>query len=159
MNRALRTVSVHTGALLAVGLLAAPASAVGWYSASSPLKVKEKGVTQGGAYGAFYNAGNTYARNKTVRKDFRPGGNGIYVDTRFSFLENSCTNTGGCTTEWKFSKHKETKRTTSGSWVRQTVDRTLSDEGSKARGAIHVCEDQSWSPDPCSPWTYPTFSY
>lgn len=143
----------------ATALFAQPAVAVGWYSLSAPLKVYENNVVQGAAYGNFANANQSYAKSKSTRKDWRKGGDGIFVETHTRFLVTSCSQTGGCTTQWVSRGAKQTGRTESGAWVTSSTQTALHAQGSRARGEIKVCEDQKLSKDPCSVRTYPTFDY
>jgi hypothetical protein len=91
-------------------------------------------------------------------KDSRPGGNGVFVDIDYLFWVQECSE---CQGRYKHVGNDQTGRTTSGAWAgpsHQTQD--LLSSSNSARGAIQVCEDQAWSPDPCSePDALPTFSY
>lgn len=133
-----------------MGFLAQPAMATNWYSAGSPLNVKSGSTTVGAAYGNYYNKSNTYAASKSFRIDRKAGGNGIFVATRYKFWVSGA---------WVGSTEKQTGRWTDASWKEATYQLGLNGSASQSRGQIHVCEDQTLSSDPCSAWTYPTFSY
>ncbi|MBD8606591.1 hypothetical protein IFT73_06960 [Aeromicrobium sp. CFBP 8757] len=157
LSRRIGAVAAGSVALLAV---AQPAMAATWYSQSDPLKVKEGGSTQGAAYGNYYNSNGSSAKNATTRKDYKAGGNGVYVDTDFYLYQYACSGgADGCREQWVYAGGDETGRTTSGKWVSETVSDALSAKASQSRGAIHVCEDQAYSGDPCSSWVYRSFSY
>lgn len=153
--RALLMVAVLPALLVA---FASSASGVTWWSKSSPLVVREDGVGQGKAYGNFYNSENTYAKNKAIYADLRPGGNAVRVETDFQFYEHdaTCGQAGSC---WITSASKQTESTTSSSWRTHTRSRALSGNSSAARGHIDICEIQAWSNDPCSAKALPSFAY
>lgn len=138
-----------------VGLVGPAASGVSWYSASSPLKAYEDGVVQAAAYGNFYNYQNTYARSSSNHRDVRAGGNAAYVDTDFYFWL-PCTDGNTC---YKYVAGKESPRTTSSAWLSSYRQEGLNGSSDKARGRMHVCEDQNNSGDPCSAWVTATFGY
>ncbi len=147
--------------LSVLGTVLAPtaALAVTWNSSSNPLTAYESGVAQAQAYGNFYNTGS-YARSSSNQRDPRPGGDSVYVDTQFYFYQYSstaCGSSGG--TCYVYYGHEETSRTNTNSWDSQYKQKALPATGQKARGKIHVCEDQSFSGDPCSDWVLPTFAY
>jgi hypothetical protein len=158
ISRSRRVLGTLVGAG-AVLMVAQPALAATWYSSSSPLKVTESGSTQGAAYGDFYNSNGTYAKSASTRKDYKKGGDGIYVDTKWYFLETSCDSLNHCSSEYVGYGHNETGRTTSGKWVDETEQKGLRAGASAARGGMHVCEDQSFSGDPCSATVIKTFTY
>jgi len=137
---------------LAVGLvlLSAPATlaAQNWRSSSNPLVVYENGVAQGGAYGTFEadpTSNGAHVYNAGYLKDFKPTGNSIYHETNYSYAQCSgCPTTGG--------GQFQSTRWNGDYWRLFTPGATtiLSDAWDYARGAITVCEDQQFSPDPCS---------
>ncbi len=139
---------------LAVTAFSAPAMAVSW----GTIVVYEDKVEQGRAYGTFFNKNYQYAAMNANYRDSRPGGNGVFVDIDYLAWMSLC---GECDPKYAFRGSDQTGRTTSGKWVGPDQETNpLEEESSRARGAIQVCEDQSWSPDPCSePDALPTFSY
>lgn len=153
--RALLIVAIVPGLVIA---FATSATGVTWWSASTPLVVKDGGVAQGKAYGNFYNYQNTYAKNKAIYADMRPGGDAVRVETDFQFYEHdtTCGQQGSC---WINSASKQTEPTTSASWQTHTRSRALSGYSSHARGHIDICEIQAWSNDPCSAKALPSFAY
>ena len=152
--------AVLAASSLGLVAVAQPAMAVAWASSSSPLtayhKSKPSGQKQAQAYGNFYNQGASYARNSSSQKDSRPGGDSIYVETNFQFYY---VGAGQTSASWLDRSSKQTTRTNSGSWKPDYTRTTLYGGAEKARGQIHVCEDQNLAPDDCSVWAYTTFSY
>lgn len=140
-------------------VLAAPAAnAITWYSRSSPLNAYEGGVVQAAAYGNFYNYNGSYARSQSYHRDVRAGGNAAYVDTDWYFYEHgaTCPQGGSCFLNFGGS---ESVRTTSSAWKNSYVQKGLRGTADRARGQIHVCEQQAFSGDPCSAWVIRTFNY
>ncbi len=156
--------TVRRGAIVlatSVGLVSAaqPAMAVYWKSASSPLTAYHEsassGQKQAQAYGNYYNSGATHARNTSSQRDSKPGGDSVYVETKFQFYYG----VSGQAPAWQTTSSKQTTRTTSGSWKSDYTRTALHGSAERSRGRIHVCEDQSWAPDDCSAWAYATFTY
>jgi hypothetical protein len=145
-----------------LGLLAVaqPAMAVAWGSSSSPLTAyhdsASSGQKQAQAYGDFYNQSGAYARNSSKQKDSKPGGDKVYVETFFQFYY---VGPGSSTPGWHTKTGQQTDRTSSGSWTSDYKRTTLHSSSDRARGQIHVCEDQNLAPDDCSVFAYTTFSY
>lgn len=159
IRKTLIAIAVVTGSLL----LAQPALAVTWYSTSSPLKVYDGGRVQGLAYGNFTNYNGVSARSYSWQKDSRPGGSGIYVETKFWWYgpDSDCTQQAlqhGAVC-WYDSGKKSTANTISGSWIAAYSARYLVFSADRARGDIKVCENHSWAHDPCSAHVLRTFSY
>ena len=152
MRRSLATFFAVTA--LSFVVLAPPASAVSWYSSSSPLVAYEDGTAQAKAYGNFYNSQNSYAKSMSYQRDPRPGGDAVFVDIDYLFDHYD-----GNTTVFQFFGNDQTTRTDNNSWIQYYETFPLRDESTKARGRIKTCEDQSFSFDPCSATTLPTFSY
>lgn len=149
-----RVASAATLGVLSVGLVMTSASATAWYSQSSPLKVTEDGVTQGAGYGNF-SRNASYAISNSTRRDYKAGGDGIYVQTIYRYWYNP--GTGGA--QWNNGGSDQTGRTTSGSWVSEKETDALSPDGDRVRGVMDVAEDQSWSPDPRSASAFVTLNY
>jgi len=143
-------------ATAAVGVLTSTAAyATNWYTSSSPLIAYDDGVKQAGAYGSSYIENGTYARTTSNQKDYRPGGDSVYVDTDYKYwMANSYGDMA-----WIEKASKETGRTNSGSWVYKYTRHTLLGNPDRVRMVTHVCEDQSLSGDPCSANVIHTFSY
>ncbi len=140
--------------------VAAPALAVAWKSSTDPLYVYEDGVKQGKAYGNFYN-NSTSAMSTSYQYDMKPGGNNVRVETDFYFWRyspGSCGSTGQ-TTCYVWDISKQTVESNTATWVKDSRARNLRADSDKARGAINICEIQSWSNDPCSAHVLPSFSY
>jgi len=121
----------------------------GWRSQSKPLRVFDGGVAKGAGYGSFSAApasGRVKVSNAGKLRDLKPTGNSIYHDTRYSFFTcgsgcNAATGSTFQSTRWNGNY-----------WRKFTPSKThnLSSAYDFARGAIKVCEDQKFSPDPCS---------
>ncbi len=147
-------VSGFIGAVTAAPALATAYSLQQWYSTSSPLKVYEDGYVQAQAWGNWYNEDRTYARNGARQYDIKSGGNYVYIATKFIFRHD----TFGYNYWWSEGT-KETKRTSSASWVYDYDHEALASHGDAARAEIKICEEHSWSADPCSATALPTFGY
>jgi hypothetical protein len=143
-------IGLAAGALL----LATPAGAVAWASSTSPLVVSDNGNTLGKAYGTFVNSGNVYARTNSNYKDSSTGnGHSVYVTTDYAFKDPI---TGFYFTSYN---NVETPRTASGSYIAKYTQKPLDSWAEYARGHTNICEDQSFSGDPCSVQAHPTFNY
>lgn len=132
---------------------ASPAVAAPWGSSSSPYVVYSNGTngwSLGRGYGDFFNDGGQYSRNNSYQWDYVPGGNGIYVYTGHQYYWDD---------SWWDYYSTETARTTTASWVFDWTRKPLRGDLDRVRGRIRVCEDQSFSTDPCSANGYVTFSY
>ncbi|GAA1372679.1 hypothetical protein GCM10009661_35120 [Catellatospora chokoriensis] len=134
--------------------MAAPASAVTWGSASLPYYVWEDNVAQGMAHGDFWNKNQQYAQSESWQYDLRAGGESVYVWTDWTYYYAK----NGETKYWT-DYSDETSHTTSASWSHQNLIEPLNSHSNSARGRVRVCEDHSFSTDPCSTSGYPTFSY
>jgi hypothetical protein len=142
---------VMAGAMLGT---ASPAVAAPWGSSSSPYVVYTNGTSGwslGRAYGDFFNDGAQYSRNNSYQWDYVPGGNGIYVVTGHQYNDDGSL--------WYTYTSTETDRTTTASWVYDWTRAALRGSNDRVRGKLQVCEDQSFSGDPCSASGYVTFSY
>ncbi|MCW2540142.1 MAG: hypothetical protein JWN95_1867 [Frankiales bacterium] len=142
---------------VSAGLLAfAPAAnAVAWWSISNPLTATSGGVAKAQAYGQFDNVSYSYARVNNNERDPQPGGNKVFVDNAFQFYAPSASGVMG----WNVYSTQQTTRSNSASWLYYPKQTSLSEDSSQARARIHTCEDQSFSPDPCSVNALPSFTY
>lgn len=139
----------------AVLLTASPALAASWGS----LTVYEDGVAQGRAYGNFYNNNRTVAQSTSHFIDLRPGGNTVRVETDFYWFGRDSSCGDAVSACWWQDVSKQSQESNSGQWEYHTVARPLSAGDSRARGAIDICEIQSWSNDPCSHHAVVSFAY
>ncbi|GIE13123.1 hypothetical protein [Paractinoplanes ferrugineus] len=138
-----------TAMAVAVVGYATPAFAIQWGSQSSPYIAYDNKVAQAKGWGDYGNYNNQYARDNSYQYDPKAGGEGVYVHVEFGFFPST-----GYT-----GSYKETARTTTSSWVFKQLQVNLSSSSEKARGTLTVCEDNSFSWDPCSAAGYVTFSY
>ncbi len=150
------TASAVSALFLLVAAPSAVAESYNWYSSTDPLNVSDDGTLRGQAYGRSYQK-DGYLKNHTYYRDRRSNGNATYTETNYSYYEvcAGLENVQWCTPGGR----DQSARTGSSTWV----DQFDSDDYSyrKAdRGRVHskVCEDQSWSGDPCSRRPYFTFS-
>jgi hypothetical protein len=151
-----RVPAVIAGATMAAGVLtSAAAYADSWYSESSPLIAYDDDVKQAGAHGASYIQNGSYARVDSSQKDFRPGGDDVYLDTDYKYWMVNNVNQMA----WVEKASKETDRTDSSKWIADYTRHTLLGEPDRVRMVTHVCEDQSWHSDPCSVNVIKTYSY
>jgi hypothetical protein len=139
--------SLTSAALVALSIAAAaPAAASQYFSADDPLDVWEDGVSQGQMYGRFFKEELTYLRNNTWTRDPRPGGDSVYEQTDYSWYHVHAVGPD----LWFDGGSDQSARTSSSSWYSQYDHEAFQDGASKGRMKTKVCEDQSWSPDPCS---------
>lgn len=129
------------------------ASATSWYSASSPLKVYESGVTQGQAYGKFFIENGSYTRNDSYQYDVRPGGDPVYVRTQWKYTWSLLNDL------WINDDVRSTKRTSTAKWEFSYVHDAIRWDRDATRLISKVCEDQTFSGDPCSVETGVTINY
>ncbi|MGK5684873.1 hypothetical protein [Actinoplanes sp. URMC 104] len=155
MNRLVKRAAITVTAAAAFLGVASPAMAVQWGSASDPYYVKEDNVNQGKGYGDYGNYNFQYARSNAWYYDMKAGGQGIYAVTNFFFYYSYA----GQPAAWHSEQYSETSRTTSAAWKFQSKQKALLSEAEKSRGEVKVCEDQSFSGDPCSAKGLPSFSY
>ncbi len=151
-----RTLVATVALCVASVLLAAPAMGISWKSASDPLYVYEDDIAQGKTYGRFYNDESVRAMSTSYQYDLKPGGNYVRVETDFLFYGPDTSCEGSC---WRNSASKQSEKSRSEKWVKDSRARNLEPEGEKARGGIDICEIQAWHNDPCSSYALPTFSY
>ena len=153
--------TIGAALVCAAFVTAAPAAHAGysedWYSQANPLTAVEDGDAQALAYGTAYQK-DGYVKNHTYRKDPRPGGDGVYTQTDYSYLkyEGACA----CITWDGKSYSDQSSRSDSGLWRDQydSDDYTSRNHEGKVRLYYKVCEDQPWSPDACSRNPYVLFS-
>jgi hypothetical protein len=146
-------ITALTGLLFLVTAPAALAASYNWYSASSPLNVYD-GTLRGSAHGTSYQK-NAYLKNHTYYLDRRNNGDGVYTETSYSYYR-VCSNG---VLEWCDETGKDQSiRTQSSAWQDQyDADDYTTRQADRGRVHSKVCEDQSWSPDPCSRKPYFTF--
>jgi hypothetical protein len=154
MNHLLKRTAIAVAAVVGFLGIASPAMAIQWGSASAPYYVKEDNVNQGKAYGDYGNYAYQYARSNAWYYDMKPGGEGIFVSTDFQFYYTYQGTTG-----WYTESAQQTSRTTSAAWKYQYKQKALHASADRSRGLVKVCEDHSFSGDPCSPTGFVTFSY
>ncbi|WP_408898623.1 hypothetical protein ACJ5H2_05820 [Nocardioides sp. R1-1] len=152
-----RVTFASMGILGASVLLATPALAVDWGSASNPVFGYENGKKFGKMYGKFYNDNSVSAMSTTWQYDLRPGGNKVRVETDF-YWYRICQSYQS-SPSWCPDVSKQTEETNTASWVKDSRARNLRFDSSASRGGIDICEIQAWSNDPCSPQALPQFSY
>ncbi|WP_408896444.1 hypothetical protein ACJ5H2_16160 [Nocardioides sp. R1-1] len=131
-----------TAALVVLGT-AGPALAGSYYSASSPLKAYQDGVSQAESYGSFSIRNLSYARNDYHYRDARPGGDAAYVETFYDWYQGSTfvSNVGTDTSP----------KVTSSYWTASADQHQLYGGANGVRIRTNVCEDHgTWAKDPCS---------
>lgn len=148
-------VTALTALLFLVTAPAALATSFNWYSSSDPLNVYD-GKVRGSAFGTSYKK-DGYLKNHTYYRDRRSNGNGVYTQSDYSYYVVCSPLTSG---SWcGKGPRDQSSRTQSGSWQDQ-YDRDDYSTQNADKGRVHskVCEDQPWSPDPCSRRPYFTFN-
>ena len=157
MTRSMTIAAITTALFLGS---TATVQAVTWASSSSPLTAYEDGTAQAQAHGNFRNHEGIRAQNDSRQRDPRPGGDSVYVQTGFYWYSyrTLCDSGSGGVCWWK-DVDKQTDRSNSADWDPEYRARDLRGDADQARGKSKVCEDQSWSPDPCSSTAISTFAY
>jgi hypothetical protein len=145
-------------AVLSCGL-ADPALGVTWNSETTPLNAYEDGVAQAQAYGNFHNYESESAHSNSSQRDPRPGGDSVYVETAFWWYSQSYHCSQAQPVCFWNDTMKQTDRTNAATWAARFRARNLRSDADRARGDIKTCEDQAWSPDPCSAHKIATFTY
>lgn len=118
-----------------------------WYSRTKPLLAEGDG--DAAAYGTVYTK-NSYVKNHTYYRDLKAGGNGVYTETGYKYLQAAA---GGGTTWTTGNMWKDqSARTTSSAWQDQydADDYTNRTHEGAVRVYYKVCEDQAGEPDACS---------
>jgi hypothetical protein len=135
-------------AALVAGVLgvAAPATASKYFSEDRPLNAWEDGVSQAQLYGRFFREDLTYLRNNTNTRDPRPGGDPVYEQTNYGWYYVHAVGPD----YWSSGGEDQSPRRDSSEWYSQYDHEAFPEHASKGRIRAKVCEDQNWSPDPCS---------
>jgi hypothetical protein len=133
---------------------AAPAYATSYGSAASPVRITSNG--NGWFYGNVTVYNHQQLRNAYYYRDTGADGNAVYVQTDWSY-QISCDDGTTCF-EPSGSDQSPRIGTADGKVHSEDYD-TLDSRGALGRGTTKVCEDQSWSPDPCSNKVSITLSY
>lgn len=148
-------VTALTGLLFLVTAPPALAASYNWYSSGDPLRVYDNDTLRGDAYGTSYQK-DGFLKNHTYYRDRRSNDNGVYTETNYTYFQICPPNTSAT---WCLKGARDqSARTQSGSWQDQ-YDADDYATRNADRGRVHskVCEDQDWSPDPCSRNPYATF--
>lgn len=135
---------------------AAMAASQDWNSRSSPLTAWDDSVRQALAYGTAYTKDGSL-KNHTNYKDPRPGGDYVYTQTDYDVYWPNFQ--GQYHWQGKFGTD-QSARDRSGDWVDQYDADYYADINGVEKGRVFykVCEDQAWSPDPCSLNPFITFN-
>jgi hypothetical protein len=146
------TKTLATAGLVVAGIVgtAGQAAAVQWGPISSSL---------GTSNGTYYNEGNISARTNVHYKDNRRGGAPVYHQTWYQYYETTC-GPSGCVGAYTQGVTRQTSRTSSGTYAYGWTRYGLSSSADRARGKQEICQDESWTYDPCSDAkAYPSFAY
>lgn len=123
------------------------------------LQLVTDGATQGSAYGDFWvsNTSNgTRAQSSGYVKDNKAGGAAVYYNQFTQTNDGSCfapTYTS-CTASWFNGNWADSRKFTTNVWNSTSASTGVSSGGSYARGRMKVCEERSFSFDPCSGTEY-----
>ena len=130
-------------AALAVVGTAVPAFASAYYSAASPLKAMQDGVSQAEMYGSFSIKNLSYAHNSYSYRDPRAGGDAVYVETFYKwYLDGTFKSDVGTDTSPKYAQS---------AWTGSADQQVLYSGGNGVRILTNVCEDHgALVKDPCS---------
>ena len=149
-----RKVALLLGVLAALSW-AAPAYATSYGSAANPVRINSDG--NGWFYGNITVDNHQALRNGYYYRDTKADGNAVYVQTDWSYWV-ICEDDG--TQCWDPVSSDQSPRIGSADGTVHSADYdTLDARASQGRGTTKVCEDQSWSPDPCSNKVTITLSY
>lgn len=134
------------------------ATSYNWYTSSETLKVYDDEILRGDAYGTAYQK-DGYLKNHTHYRDRRSSrGEAVYTETNYKYYQLCPPNTSP---SWcvNGARDQSTRSEDVGTWYSQydadDYSTRLADRG---RVYSKVCEDQGWSPDPCSRNPYFTFT-
>jgi len=161
--KARTTTIVGFGAAALVALSATPSEALNtvrsWPRGTSYIYVSEGGVNQGRAYGTWKVADTSNGTRSIASanlQDLRVGGNSIYVELQTQSNSGICFSPEytSCNQTWYNYSMDQTGRSNSDRWVTLGASTGVDNSDQYARGVLKVCEDQAYSPDPCSGWTY-----
>lgn len=148
----LNLIAASLGTAVALGgATAAPAAAGSW----GTLYAGDRAA----GYGTFYNKNGVQAQTEGYQRQLRSGDNGAFISTQY--YSYGPGGSYGCGNQdcWRDLGNRQTPRTTSLNWTWAANYMALRADGTQARGAIKVCEDISWAPDPCSATSIQSFGY
>jgi hypothetical protein len=132
---------------------AAPAYAVSYGNQASPIRANGDG--NAAFYGNITVHNHQSLRNGYYYKDTAAGGNSVYVQSDWYYWV-PCVDGKPC---YDHSGTDQSPRITTGTWTHSEDYDTLDPTADKGRTITKVCEDQSWSPDPCSTNVTVTLTY
>ena len=140
--RRILSAPVLAAALAVVGT-AGPAFASAYYSAASPLKAMQNGVSQAESFGNFSIKNLSYAHNGYSYRDPRAGGDAVYVETFYDWYQGSTLKSQvGTDTSPKYAQS---------AWTASADQQVLYIGGNGVRISTNVCEDHgALVKDPCS---------
>lgn len=156
---------VAIAAAVATGVMAVGGPAVAytqstWAPSSNPIVAKEGGVAQAKAYGVWnldQTSNGLRSHGDAKLFDPRPGGDGAYAEMQTQSNSGTCVSPEytSCSQAWYFHAKDQTVRWYQDYWsTYQLATTSVDPSGSYARAIVKVCEDQSFSGDPCSGWAY-----
>lgn len=151
----IRQIALVLGALAAMSW-AAPAYATTYGSAYSPIKISSDG--NGWFYGSITVHNHSSLLNSYHYKDTSGDGNAVYVQTNWSFWA-VCGNDGTSCWDPDPGSDQSPRIGTADGVVASSDSDALDGRADRGRGTTKVCEDQSFSPDPCSSKVIITLSY
>ncbi len=156
--RLVRLLKASMLVLLLSGVAAPAASAVGWNSAGSPLKVTGYGSTVEG-YGSWYvstGSSGTIFKTTTYQRVAVQGDNHkVHADIQ------NWTNAGicyapqytSCTAAYYYYNGDSTESTIKSKWVRDYEEAPVNPSADYGKGRIRMRIDVPWRTDPASGWT------
>jgi len=132
---------------------AGPAYATSYGSASDPVRIGSDG--NGWFYGNITVYNQQSLRNGYYYRDTAADGDSVYVQTNWSYRDVSADGES-----YRSSGYDQSPRIGSADGTVHSEDYdNLISTSDRGRGATKVCEDQSWSPDPCSTTVTVTLNY
>jgi len=136
-----------------------PANALNNYRYWGPLTPYEKGSRQGAAKGSWRVTNTTNGTRVIVVgsiKDYYAGGDSIYWQQRTQTNAGFCLQPSftSCGQPWYDDEEVQSARSNSSVWVSLRTSTGVDQYADYARGLMKACEDQRWSPDPCTGWLF-----
>lgn len=128
-----------------------------WYNDRNPLTVYDDGHAQGAGFGQW-RVTHTSSGTKSVAfayvKDYWPTGNYIYLEHQVQSNAGICSapQYTSCNQPYYDGQKGSSSGSNSSEWTAQSVIVTPNLNANYARAKVRICEEQRWSPNPCSGW-------
>lgn len=152
MKRRLAVLVLAVACLLSWG---GPAFGLIYATGSHPIKIEANNNDGNGAlWGRVSLENRTGMRSAYHYKDTSSDKNGVYVTTTWYFWRTCITDV--C---WDYADKDRSSDTQSTDYVGESDWEDLDGNADRGRGVVKACENQKWSPDPCSKRATVTLGY